>query len=304
MSESEVDDIGSTEAVGAMADEPVRILPYDQAWPKRFEEERAALADAIGDWVVGGIHHVGSTSVPGLASKPVIDILVGVRGLEESRSCFDHLGRLGYLYAPYRSDEMHWFCKPDPSRRTHHLHLVPDGSLRFRNELVFRDDLRTHRDVAEEYGALKRRLAKEFEHDREAYTDAKAEFILATVQLAVGHPILRFVYRAFNARDVDAALELMHPDVDWPNAWEGGRLVGHAAVRDYWSRQFAEISSKVEPLHFTDEPDGSLTVDVHQVVHDAHTGQLLSESNVRHSYQLRDGMIARMDVLEEPKTHP
>jgi hypothetical protein len=110
--------------------------------------------------------------------------------------------------------------------------------------------------------------------------------------------LLRSAYRAFNARDIDAALELMHPEVDWPNAWEGGRLVGHAALRDYWSRQFAAISSIVEPLNFTKKSDGSITVDVHQVVHDAHTGELLSDSNVRHIYQLKNGMITRMDVLE------
>ncbi len=191
MPENEVDDIGSTEGAGAMADEPVRIVPYDPSWPERFEEERAALADAIGDWVFGGIHHVGSTSVSGLEAKPVIDILVGVRGLEESRSCFDRLDTLGYLYAPYRSNEMHWFCKPHPSRRTHHLHLVPADSPRFRDELAFRDYLRAHRDVAEEYGALKRRLAKELEHDREAYTDAKSEFIRATVQRALLEQAIR-----------------------------------------------------------------------------------------------------------------
>src|SRR5271165_1190064 len=112
MPKNEVNAIASTEGARPMADEPVRIVPYDPVWPERFEEERAALADAIGDWVFGGIHHVGSTSVPGLESKPVIDILVGVRDLNESRSCFGRLARLGYLYAPYRSGEMHWFCKP------------------------------------------------------------------------------------------------------------------------------------------------------------------------------------------------
>src|ERR671911_1503253 len=80
---------------------------------------------------------------------------------------------------------------------------------------------------------------------------------------------LRSAYRAFNARDIEAAIELMHPEVDWPNAWEGGRVLGRAAVRDYWTRQFASISGKVEPERFTQEPDGSVTVDVHQVVHDA-----------------------------------
>ena len=68
--------------------------------------------------------------------------------------------------------------------------------------------------------------------------------------------VLRAAYVAFNTRDVDAAIALMHPEVDWPNAWEGGRVKGRAAVRNYWNRQFASISSKVEPEGFTEEPDG------------------------------------------------
>src|SRR5919106_359481 len=101
--------------------------------------------------------------------------------------------------------------------------------------------------------------------------------------------ILRSAYRAFNARDIGAALELMHPEVDWPNAWEGGRVVGYAAVRDYWNRQFAAISGKAEPEGFTEEADGAITVDVHQVVHDATTGELISDSRVLHRYRLDDG---------------
>ena len=110
--------------------------------------------------------------------------------------------------------------------------------------------------------------------------------------------MLRSAYRAFNARDVDAAIELMHPEVDWPNAWEGGRVLGRPAVRDYWNRQFAAIASNVEPEGFTEEADGSITVDVHQVVHDASTGELISDSRVRHRYRLEDGLVVRMDVLE------
>jgi ketosteroid isomerase-like protein len=110
--------------------------------------------------------------------------------------------------------------------------------------------------------------------------------------------VLRSAYRAFNARDIEAAIELMDPEVDWPNAWEGGRVVGRAAVRDYWTRQFAAISSQVEPEGFTEEADGSITVDVHQVVHDASTGELISDSRVRHRYRLEDGLVVRMDVLE------
>ena len=110
--------------------------------------------------------------------------------------------------------------------------------------------------------------------------------------------VLRRAYRAFNARDLEAAVELMHPEVDWPNAWEGGRVVGRAAVRRYWSRQFHAISSEVEPQEFTEEPDGAITVDVHQVVHEASSGELISDSRVRHRYRFKNGLVVRMDVVE------
>ena len=110
---------------------------------------------------------------------------------------------------------------------------------------------------------------------------------------------LRQTYRAFNDRDIEAVVRLMHPEVDWPNAWEGGRVVGRDAVRDYWTRQFAEISSNVEPESFTEEPDGAITVDVHQVVHEANSGDLLTDSRVRHRYWFDDaGLVTRMEVFE------
>ena len=155
----------------------VRIDSYDPEWPARFEQEREALERLLGNGLTGGIHHVGSTSVPGLAAKPVIDILVGVKDLDAARSYINPLAALDYMYAPYRPEEMVWFCKPNPVHRTHHLHLVPADSARFRAELAFRDHLRANPDIAEEYVALKRKLAREFKRDREAYTEAKADFI-------------------------------------------------------------------------------------------------------------------------------
>jgi ketosteroid isomerase-like protein len=109
--------------------------------------------------------------------------------------------------------------------------------------------------------------------------------------------LLSSAYRAFNARDIDAVLELMHPDVDWPNAWEGGRVHGREAVREYWTRQFAAIDGRVEPEGFTEEPGGAVTVDVHQVVRDPQTGELIEDRRVRHRYRLEEGLIVRMDVL-------
>jgi GrpB-like predicted nucleotidyltransferase (UPF0157 family) len=162
--------------------EPVRIDPYDPDWPARFEQERKPLERVLGGAVTGGIHHVGSTSVPGLDAKPVVDILVGIGDLETGRSYAEPLAALRYVYAPYRPDEMVWFCKPSPEHRTHHLHLVPTGSPRFRAELEFRDHLRAHPETADEYAALKRRLAEELGHDREAYTEAKGDFIRAVLE--------------------------------------------------------------------------------------------------------------------------
>jgi ketosteroid isomerase-like protein len=115
--------------------------------------------------------------------------------------------------------------------------------------------------------------------------------------IAEHEALLRRTYAAFNARDIDAVLATMHPDVDWPNAWEGGRLRGRSEVRDYWRRQFAAIDSRVEPTHFATDPDARVVVDVHQVVRDL-DGKLLSDGHVQHCYTFRDGLVLRMDVRE------
>jgi hypothetical protein len=109
--------------------------------------------------------------------------------------------------------------------------------------------------------------------------------------------LLRRAYDAFNARDIDAALALMHPDVDWPNGLEGGREHSHAAVRDYWTRQFTMIDSNVDPVRFTRDEQGRIVVDVHAVVRDLE-GNVISEGEVQHVYTLRDGLVERMDIRE------
>lgn len=169
-------------------DEQIRVVDYDPSWPERYAEEATLLSAALGGHAVGGIHHVGSTSVPGLMAKPVIDILVGVESLAAARPCIEIVAPLGYCHFPYRVDDMHWFCKPGPARRTHHLHLVPALSRRFADELAFRDYLRAHTDRARAYEQLKISLAKQFRDDREAYTEGKAEFIGQTLDLARAHP--------------------------------------------------------------------------------------------------------------------
>jgi ketosteroid isomerase-like protein len=107
--------------------------------------------------------------------------------------------------------------------------------------------------------------------------------------------LLRGAYAAFNARDIERALVLMHPDVDWPNGMEGGRVHGHDEVREYWTRQFGLIDSHVEPEEFSERDDGSVVVRVHQVVRDL-SGSLVSDGYVNHVYRFEDGVVSRMDI--------
>lgn len=167
---------------------PVIVVPYDAAWPAMFEAERYQVAAALAGWVSGAIQHVGSTAVPGLAAKPVIDIMVGVADLQEARGAFPALAGLGYLYAPYKSEFMHWFCKPSIAVRTHHLYLMEKDHPEWRAHIVFRDYLRSHPETAHSYEKLKRELAHRFRNDREGYTRAKGEFVARVVAAVVDEP--------------------------------------------------------------------------------------------------------------------
>jgi ketosteroid isomerase-like protein len=109
--------------------------------------------------------------------------------------------------------------------------------------------------------------------------------------------LIRDLYTAFNARDIEAVLAHLDPAVDWPNAWEGGRLNGHDAVREYWTRQFAAIDGRVEPTEITEDGD-TATVTVHQTVRDL-DGQLQDDRMVTHTYTFRDEKVVRMDVAED-----
>jgi len=160
-----------------MGEAPIEIVDYDTSWPESFRVEQRALEAVLKPWLAGPIEHVGSTAIPGMPAKPVIDIMAGVADLENSRPAIEAVGKLGYVYFPYRTDIMHWFCKPSAAFRTHHLHLVPVGSARWIDCLAFRDAIRNDPQLAEEYAALKIRLAQEFKFDREAYTEGKTPFI-------------------------------------------------------------------------------------------------------------------------------
>ncbi len=105
-------------------------------------------------------------------------------------------------------------------------------------------------------------------------------------------------YQYFNARNIDAALQLMQPDVEWPNGMEGGYVHGHAGVREYWNRQWKLIDPHVEPVGLVKKEDGRVTVEVHQVIYDL-SGKVLSDQMVFHTYQIKNGLIQQMEIQKD-----
>jgi arylsulfatase A-like enzyme len=117
------------------------------------------------------------------------------------------------------------------------------------------------------------------------------------------HEPLTTVYRLFNARDVDGVLRWMHPDVDWPNGMEGGRVHGHDEVRAYWTRQWKIVDPHVEPVGFETDAEGRTVVDVHQVVRDLAGKELLNQ-HIEHIYRIEGGLIRNMEIGEARQPEP
>ena len=166
-----------------MADSVI-IADYKPMWPTLYEEERAHILHVIGD-CIEDIQHIGSTSVPGLGAKPIIDIMVGIHDLSLVDNCVQPLQRLGYEYlGEFGIPGRHYFRKPPEAltpHRTHHIHVVKTNHDGWKRNILFRDYLRAHTEDAKQYEVLKRALSKQFGSDREGYTDAKTEFIEAVL---------------------------------------------------------------------------------------------------------------------------
>lgn len=155
----------------------VQVVPYDPAWPERFRQEAQALAQALGDLIVA-IHHVGSTAIPGLAAKPIIDVLVEVSDVERVDDFNALMAARGYLpRGEFGIPGRRFFIKGDEVHRTHHVHIFEAGHPDVARHLDFRDYLRAHPQEAAAYGHLKAELAQQYPHDIEGYVDGKDAMI-------------------------------------------------------------------------------------------------------------------------------
>lgn len=158
-------------------DPAVRVVDYDPRWPAQAEAELRRIADALGGVAVR-LEHVGSTAVPGLAGKPIVDLQISVDALAPTERYAAPLERLGYLFAPHPSSpDLHFFGRPPERPRTHHVHVCAAGSEHEARHLAVRDFLRAHPEEAAAYAALKRRLVAEHPEDRLAYIEGKDAYV-------------------------------------------------------------------------------------------------------------------------------
>jgi GrpB-like predicted nucleotidyltransferase (UPF0157 family) len=169
----------------------IRLVSYDPTWASRFDQERVLLEDVLAPWLVGPVEHVGSTSVPGLDAKPILDMIAPVRSLPDAVAAAEPLVALGYAQGIHRPAEALYFYQPDVDswwQRTHQLHLTELSTALWAGRIGFRNALRARADLRARYLELKRQLASSFGDDIDGYASAKREFVaevLATPEASI-----------------------------------------------------------------------------------------------------------------------
>ena len=169
-----------------MASAPLVIADYNPDWPRLYEEEQALILKTIGHILVG-IEHIGSTAIPGLGAKPIIDIMIGLRALDDAVECIPLLRSIGHIYHPEFEDqvpERRFFRKGPDGARTHHIHMVERSNQFWQDRILFRDYMQTHEEDAMLYLLMKKELALRFGSNRRGYSDAKAAFVSAILAKA------------------------------------------------------------------------------------------------------------------------
>ena len=176
-----------------MADQEIEIVDYDPAWPELFAEEQPAVEALLAPWLCGPVQHVGSTAVPGLRAKPIIDMLAPVGSLPAGVAAVPVMEGAGWM--PWPEDPLRgyrlWFLKPNPEVRTHHLQIVDADHPHAVALVAFRDALRADDRLRDEYARLKDGLAAAHPDNRNAYTNAKAEFVSQALRQAGVEPPAR-----------------------------------------------------------------------------------------------------------------
>ena len=161
----------------------VKVVPYREQWAKEFEKEKTRILKVCKDKIIS-IEHIGSTSVPGLSAKPIIDISVGIKRLKDAKTLLPALKTLGYeFYRDFQRQRL-FVAKGSDERRTHYLHIMRFKGAKWKTDQLFRNYLRTHPKEIERYSALKQRLAENHANDREAYSNGKDAYIKSIIAKA------------------------------------------------------------------------------------------------------------------------
>lgn len=165
-----------------LSNEILQFSPYNPLWEKLFEEEKKQLQSIIGNEILD-LQHIGSTSIPGIIAKPILDIGIAVNSFEAAVICIKPLETIGYTYKGESGiPRRHWFAKGELT--THHVHILEVHSPNWKNNLIFRDYLRQNSEIAKQYAELKIQLLQQFNGDRDAYQAGKKPFIDRILQQA------------------------------------------------------------------------------------------------------------------------
>ncbi len=189
-----------------LPDGTVKLVPHSPQWRDYFESEKARLQESLGEYVVD-IQHIGSTAIPTIRAKPIIDMMAGLRRMELWQACVSPLEAMGYepYVGPVDLPDWHLFIKNQNGRKTHHVHLVPWNGDFWTSRLLFREYLLRHTEVAEKYEELKLQLAERYPNNRAAYTRDKGDFVRAITELAV------LVYRQSGLEELTMPTKIILP---------------------------------------------------------------------------------------------
>jgi GrpB-like predicted nucleotidyltransferase (UPF0157 family) len=176
-----------------MVDQPIALVDFDPSWHDRFLAQQVVLSHLLRPWLAAPPEHVGSTAVPGLRAKPIVDMIAPVRSFTAAQEAVPVLERDGWLFwadDPNRRYRL-WFLRPTPAARSHHLQIMQHDHPELHKLLVFRDALRNDPALRQAYAVLKDRLAEQHHTDRNAYTDAKSDFVRSVLHAAGAAPSSR-----------------------------------------------------------------------------------------------------------------